>query len=54
VTITIESEPDASLDAQSSVVHMIDLIKDLPGHILFSSPEEVEEYIREERDSWDQ
>lgn len=34
-------------------VHMIDLIKDLPGHRLFKTAEEVDDYLRQERDSWD-
>jgi hypothetical protein len=33
--------------------HVIDIIKDLPGGRLFKTAEEVDAYIREERDSWD-
>ena len=32
---------------------MIDLIKDLPGHRLFKTAEEVDAYLQQERDSWD-
>lgn len=30
-----------------------EIIKDLPGHLEFQTAEEVDAYIREERDSWD-
>lgn len=31
----------------------IDIFNSLPGHQLFKSAEEVDQYLREERDSWD-
>jgi hypothetical protein len=31
----------------------LDIIESLKGHRLFQSPEEVDRYINEERDSWD-
>lgn len=31
----------------------IDILNELEGHRLFKTAEEVEQYIREERDSWD-
>jgi hypothetical protein len=33
--------------------HVIDIVENLPGHRQFKTAEEVDEYIREERDSWD-
>jgi len=33
--------------------HVIDIVENLPGHRQFRTAEEVDEYIREERDSWD-
>jgi hypothetical protein len=33
--------------------HVIDIIKTLPGHRLYQSAEEVDAYIREERDAWE-
>lgn len=52
VKVTIE----AQLEQQESPAerqHVIDIIKDLPGHRLFKTADEVDAYIREERDSWD-
>lgn len=31
----------------------LDIIESLKGHRLFQSPEEVDRYINEERDSWE-
>ena len=51
VSITIEPEPDTpGLPSEPS---LYDLVKDLPGGRLFKTVEEVDAYIREERDSWD-
>ncbi|HEX6800627.1 MAG TPA: hypothetical protein VF116_23140 [Ktedonobacterales bacterium] len=33
--------------------HVLDIINSLPGYQLFKTAEEVDAYIREERDSWD-
>jgi hypothetical protein len=33
--------------------HVIDILKTLPGHQLYQSAEEVDAYIREERDAWE-
>lgn len=33
--------------------HVLDILAELPGHQLFKTAEEVDAYIREERDSWD-
>ena len=49
VAITIEPEAEAT----SSEPSLYDLVKDLPGGRLFRSAEEVDDYIRQERDSWD-
>ncbi len=54
VSITVESEqePGVTTDASESV-HIIDLIKNLPGQRLFKTADEVDDYLRRERDSWD-
>jgi hypothetical protein len=31
----------------------LDVLASMPGHLQFQTAEEVEAYIREERDSWD-
>lgn len=31
----------------------IDILNELPGQRLFKTPEEVDKYLEEERDSWD-
>ncbi len=33
--------------------HAIDILAEMPGHRQFKTAEEVDEYIREERESWD-
>lgn len=47
VVVTIE---DTEADEQH---HVIDLLRTLPGHRLFQNAEEVDAYLREERDAWD-
>jgi hypothetical protein len=47
VVVTIE---DSKPDEQR---HVIDLLTSLPGHRLFQNAEEVDAYLREERDAWD-
>lgn len=46
VVVTIDDEPVV----QS---HVIDILRALPGHQVFYSTEEVDAYIREERDAWE-
>lgn len=47
VVITVEdTEPVAQR-------HVIDILKALPGHQLFHTAEEVDAYIREEREGWE-
>ena len=47
VVVTIEdTEPDEQH-------HVIDLLTTLPGHRLFQNAEEVDAYLREERDAWE-
>jgi hypothetical protein len=57
ISLTIpELQPDQAAPTAATPeapIHIIDLIKDLPGHRLFKSAEEVDEYLRQERDSWD-
>jgi hypothetical protein len=33
--------------------HVIDILKELPGHRLFQNAEEVDAYMHGERDSWE-
>jgi hypothetical protein len=49
VTVTIEAA-DTTLTEKR---HAIDILAEIPGHRLFKTAEEVDAYIREERDSWD-
>jgi hypothetical protein len=46
VMITVQSGGPAK------VRHVLDIVADLPGHVVFKNAEEVDAYIREERDSW--
>ncbi len=46
ITIEAQAEPEEKK-------HVIDIINNLPGHLEFQTAEEVDAYIREERDSWD-
>jgi len=48
VVVTIE---DNETIEQS---HVIDILKTLPGHRLYQSEGEVDAYIREERDAWEE
>lgn len=43
------------IEDQSSVEprHVIDILANVPGHRLFQRPDEVDAYLREERDSWE-
>ncbi|MDQ6661489.1 MAG: hypothetical protein M3Z24_11040 [Chloroflexota bacterium] len=34
--------------------HVIDILTTLPGHQLFHNAEEVDAYIQEERDAWEE
>ena len=47
VVVTVEDKKPDELR------HVIDILTALPGHQLFHSAEEVDAYIREERDSWE-
>jgi len=47
VVVTIEDRKP------SEQRHVIDILRDLPGHQLFQSAEEVDAYIREEHDAWE-
>jgi hypothetical protein len=33
--------------------HVIDILESLPGHQVYHNAEEVDAYLREERDSWE-
>ncbi|WIG59788.1 MAG: hypothetical protein OJF49_002535 [Ktedonobacterales bacterium] len=49
VTVTIETQEAAPAHKP----HALDLLANMPGQRLFKTAEEVDAYIREERDSWD-
>lgn len=46
ITVEVQATPEPRR-------HVREIIKDLPGHLEFQTAEEVDAYIREERDSWD-
>lgn len=54
VSIIIQPE-QTHKNTQSADIsaHIIDLVKDQPGGRLFKTADEVDEYLRQERDSWD-
>jgi hypothetical protein len=52
VTVTIQPEEGAQ-KTPAIELHMIDLIEQSPGQRLFKTAEEVDEYLRRERDSWE-
>ena len=47
VTITIK---DRQIPKKRSIV---DILAEIPGHRMFQNADEVDAYIREERDSWE-
>lgn len=47
VTITIK---DQQVEKKQSI---LDFLEQLPGHRIFQNADEVDAYIREERDSWE-
>ena len=49
VTISPASEEHAAAGKRSAW----EILSEAPGHLMFTSAEEVDEYIREERASWD-
>ena len=49
VTVSIEAENETPAEQR----HVLVIVAHLPGHQLFQSAEEVDVYIREERDSWE-
>jgi hypothetical protein len=49
VTVSIETEGEALAEKRRAA----DILAELPGHLQFQTAEEVDAYIREERDSWE-
>ena len=47
IVVTVE---ESKLNGQG---HVIDLLKNVAGHQLFHTAEEIDTHIREERESWD-
>ena len=48
-TVVVTMEDKESVEQH----HVIDLLTALPGHRLFQNAEEVDAYLREERDAWE-
>ena len=48
-TVVVTMEDKVSVEQH----HVIDLLTALPGHRLFQNAEEVDAYLREERDAWE-
>ena len=48
-TVVRQSEDEGARPRRS----VVDILDEAPGHLLFKTAQEVDEYIREERDSWD-
>ena len=48
--IVIVHRPESATTSRESA---LDLLDALPGRRLFKTPTEADEYLREERDSWD-
>lgn len=59
VVVTPAPEPERRSARQSSDGtsrprrSVLDILEEASGHLLFKTAQEVDEYIREERDSWD-
>lgn len=59
VVVSAGFESDRSSVGQTGVERsrrrrsVLDILNEAPGHLLFKTAQEVDEYIREERDSWD-
>ncbi len=49
VMVSIEAEDEAPAAKRRAA----DILAELPGHLQFHTAEEVDAYIREERDSWE-
>jgi len=47
VTVTIDEQP------ATPGLHVLDIVKELPGHRLFKTVADVDAHLREERDAWD-
>jgi hypothetical protein len=44
---------ESASPAESQRPSALDIIASLQGHRLFQTPEEVDQYLQQERDSWD-
>ena len=49
VTVSMETEGEAPTAKRRAA----DILAELPGHLQFHTAEEVDAYIREERDAWE-
>ena len=45
VVVSLSPEPEGR--------SAVDILAEAPGHLLFKTAEDVAEYLKEERDSWD-
>jgi len=48
-TVVVTVEENKPVDQR----HVIDILTALPGHQIFQNAEEVDAYMREERDAWE-
>lgn len=54
VTVVVEAVETSEAKAQAPQKRRAaDILAEAPGHLQFQTAEEVDEYIREERDSWE-
>ena len=53
VRITIPETPNGGPPARSQAPSMLEVLDTMPPPGLFQTTEEVDRYIKEERDSWD-
>ena len=49
----ILDEVDRPTSAEDNRPSIVDVLKAAPGHLIFQTAEQVDDYIRQERDSWE-
>jgi len=52
-TLDANAQPPASRADSGGRRSVVDILNEAPGHLLFRDANEVDDYIREERASWD-
>ncbi|MEO7001923.1 MAG: hypothetical protein ABI068_08860 [Ktedonobacterales bacterium] len=48
-----QDQPTEQQHEQPQRRRAIDILNEAPGHLVFKTAEDVDEYLREERDSWE-